>query len=123
MQRWYTRNIPTVYNVEFYFRSFGQALRLYNHFNWLPQLQERSEQLLAVVGRERRLSLSLVRKGALGEASRGLPRDSTGGSVEGVERRGGHDSTGETAGDKNRPLLTQEIRHLLRILGWFDQPI
>ncbi|CAM9907199.1 unnamed protein product [Ectocarpus sp. 6 AP-2014] len=37
------------------------ALRLYNHFNWLPQLQERSEQLLAVVGRERRLSLTLVR--------------------------------------------------------------
>ncbi|CAN0056450.1 unnamed protein product [Ectocarpus fasciculatus] len=41
------------------------ALRLYNHFNWLPQLQERSEQLLAVVGRERRLSLTLVRNEAL----------------------------------------------------------
>ncbi|CAN0545374.1 unnamed protein product, partial [Ectocarpus sp. 12 AP-2014] len=41
------------------------ALRLYNHFNWLPQLQERSEQLLAVVGRERRLSLNLVRNEAL----------------------------------------------------------
>ncbi|CAB1119982.1 unnamed protein product [Ectocarpus sp. CCAP 1310/34] len=41
------------------------ALRLYNHFNWLLQLQERSEQLLVVIGRERRLFLTLVRNEAL----------------------------------------------------------
>eukprot|EP00903_Cladosiphon_okamuranus_P006566 g6414.t1 len=61
------------------------ALRLYNHFNWLPELQERSEQLLAVVGRERRLSLSLVRNEVLAQAARRLPTDS--GGDGGVGRR------------------------------------
>lgn len=61
----------------------AQALRLYNHFNWLPQLQERSEQLLAVVGRERRLSLSLVRQEAIAKAAREAARESTTNSVIG----------------------------------------
>ncbi|CAM9511192.1 unnamed protein product, partial [Laminaria digitata] len=52
------------------------ALRLYNHFYWLPELRERSEKLFATVARERRFSLSLVKHPDT-IAAEALPHDST----------------------------------------------
>ncbi|CAM9326803.1 unnamed protein product [Hapterophycus canaliculatus] len=94
------------------------TLRLYNHFNWLPHLQERSEQLSAMVGRERRLSLSLVRKEILAPAAQDLRGDGPAGSV-------GNDSCG-SAGDGGCAAKGQ-FSHYVRGLcvvcneGSFDQ--
>lgn len=88
---------------------------MYNHFNWLPELQERSEQLLSIVGREKRLSLSLARQEPLVRADRQLPPDSSAGSVGG-DKEGGvqGDATGrcESGGDKKSAESTQ--KYLLR---------
>ncbi|CAM9686762.1 unnamed protein product [Scytosiphon promiscuus] len=71
------------------------TLRLYNHFKWLPQLRQRSEQLSAVVGRERRLSLSLVRKEALAPAIRGSGEDSAVGDVGNGNTHGTSEAKGQ----------------------------
>lgn len=101
------------------FHSSGQALRLYNHFNWLPQLRERSGQLHTVVGRERRLSLSLVRKEVPAQAAQRFPRDGTTDSAGGAKTGGAqHESTGETAGGKEAPTACAKSDGVMCTFAW-----
>eukprot|EP00752_Nemacystus_decipiens_P003990 g3655.t1 len=107
------------------------ALRLYNHFNWLPQLQKRSEQLRAVVGRERRLSLSLVKKEALVQAARELPSDGAG--TEAINTRSARleptdedeesYATAEERGSDGKDGFSRYVRGLCVVCneGSFDQ--
>lgn len=64
-----------------------------------------------MVGRERRLSLSLVRRETLAQAAQGLPTD--GGSVGGGGTGGARlETTGETSGgDKRQPLRQERLQY------------
>lgn len=77
-------------------QNLFQTLRLLNHFNWLPWLHERAEKLKIIVGRERRLSLSVVRKPPKAVIS-GLPASESMEDVTGRDHRhhqGGSDGEG-----------------------------